>query len=171
MISMLFRWKSVWKAVYTVQIQCRECWKLPKNCQHPLYILAEAIPRFIYSKFYHRANNCAKYADGFYNSKIDDKEGHIPAPLIMFTCTALRNALLEWQYNESVLSKASKSNLNADRPDHSNYFNYMNDGGKNASCSAAMGPMLLTLPRVVDTYAFLMNTWNTLLERYPTDGV
>jgi len=97
---------------------------------------------------------------------IDDKDGHIPLPLIMFTCTALRHALLEWQKNKGVHPKASKSKLKVDRPDRSNYFNYKNDGGKNASCCAATGRKLLTLPGVADTYAFLMNTWNTLLESY-----
>jgi hypothetical protein len=56
---------------------------------------------------------------------IDNKEGHIAMPLIIFTCTALPNALLEWQMNKGVHPKASKSKLNADRPDRSNYFNYM----------------------------------------------
>jgi hypothetical protein len=65
---------------------------------------------------------------------INDKDGHIPSPLIMFTCTALRHALLEWQKNEGVHPKASKSKLKADRPDRSNYFNHKNDGGKIASC-------------------------------------
>jgi len=93
---------------------------------------------------------------------IDNKDGHIPSPLIMFTCTALRHALLEWQKNKGVHPKASKSKLNADRPDRSNYFNYKNDGGKNASCSIAMSRKLLTSPGVADTYTFLMNTRNTL---------
>jgi len=97
---------------------------------------------------------------------INDKDSHIPSPLIMFTCTALRHALLEWQKNKGVHPKASKSKLKADRPDPSNYFNYMNDGGKNASCCAAMGRKLLTSPGIADTYTFLMNTWNTLPESY-----
>jgi len=152
--------------VYVVQIQCRECRKLLTNGQRPLYFLAEAIPWCIYINFYHCADKCGKYADRFYNSMIDDKDGHIPSPLIMFTCTALRHALLEWQKNKGVHLKASKSKLKADRPDCSNYFNYKNDGGKNASCCAAMGRKLLTSPGVADTYAFLMNTWNTLPESY-----
>jgi hypothetical protein len=61
---------------------------------------------------------------------INDKDGHIPSPLIMFTCTALHHALLEWQKNKGVHPKASKSKLKADRPDRSNYFNYKNDSGK-----------------------------------------
>jgi len=120
--------------VYAGQIQRRESRKLLTNGQRPLYFLSEAIPWFIYIKFYHRANNRGKYADGFYNSMINDKDGHIPSPLIMFTCTALRRALLEWQKNKGVHPKASKSKLKADRPDRSNYFNHKNDGGKIASC-------------------------------------
>jgi hypothetical protein len=97
---------------------------------------------------------------------INDKDGHIPSPLIMFTCTALRHALLEWQKNKGVHPKASKSKLKADRPDRSNYFNHKNDGGKITSCCAVTGGKLLTLPGVADTYTFLMNTWNTLPESY-----
>jgi hypothetical protein len=91
------------------QIQRREGRKLLTNGQRPLYFLLEVIPRVIYIKFYHRANNRGKYADGFYNSMINDKDGHIPSPLIMFTCTALRHGLLEWQKNKGVYPKASKS--------------------------------------------------------------
>ena len=65
---------------------------------------------------------------------INDKDGDIPSPLIMFTCTALRHALLEWQKNKGVHPKASKSKLKADRRDHSHYFNHKNDGAKIASC-------------------------------------
>jgi len=97
---------------------------------------------------------------------IDDKDGHIPSPLIMFTCTVLRHALLEWQKNKGVHLKASKSKLKADRADRSKYFNYKNDGGKNASCCAATGRKLLTSPGVADIYAFLMNIRNTLPESY-----
>jgi len=97
---------------------------------------------------------------------IDDKDGHIPSPLIMFTCTALCHALLEWQKNKGIHPKASKSKLKADSLDRSNYFNCKNDGGKNASCCAATGCKLLTSPGVADTYAFLMNTCNKLLESY-----
>jgi hypothetical protein len=84
----------------------------------------------------------------------------------MFTCTALRHALLEWQMNKGVHPKASKSMLKAYRPDRSNYFNHKNDGGKIASCCAVMGCKLLISPGVADTYTFLMNTWNTLLGSY-----
>jgi len=97
---------------------------------------------------------------------INDKDGHIPSPLIMSTCTALRHALLEWQKNKGVHPKASKSKLNANRPDRSNYFNHNNDGGKIASCCTVTGPKLLTSPGVADMYTFLMNTWNTLPESY-----
>jgi len=97
---------------------------------------------------------------------ISDKDGHIPSPLIMFTCTALRHALLEWQKNKGVDPKASKSKPNADRPERSNYYNHKNDGGKIAFCCAVMGRKLLTSPGVADTYTFLMNTWNTLPESY-----
>jgi len=128
--------------------------------------MVEEIRRLIYTKLYHRANNRGKYDDGFYNSMIDDKDGHIPSPLIMFTCTALRHALLEWQQNKGVHPKASQSKLEVDRPDRLNYFNHKNDGGKNAFCCAPMGRKLLTSPGVADTYTFLMNTWNTLLESY-----
>jgi hypothetical protein len=97
---------------------------------------------------------------------IDDKDGHIPSPLIMFTCTALRHALLEWQKNKGVHLKASKSKLKVDRPDRSNYFNCKNDGGKIVSCCAVTGGKLLTSPGVADPYTFIMNTWNTLPESY-----
>jgi hypothetical protein len=97
---------------------------------------------------------------------INDNDGHIPSPLIMFTCTALRHALLEWQKNKGVHPRASKSKLKADRPDRSNYFNHKNDGGKIASCCVVTGRKLITSPGVADTYAILMNTWNTLPESY-----
>jgi len=84
----------------------------------------------------------------------------------MFTCTSLRHALLKWQKNNGVHPKASKSKLDAYRPDRSNYLNYKNDNGKKASCCAATGHKLLTSSGVADTYTFLMNTWNTLLESY-----
>jgi len=84
----------------------------------------------------------------------------------MFTCTVLRHVLLEWEKNKGVPPKASKSMLKVDRPDRSNYFNFKNDSGKNASCCATMGHKLLTLPGIADTYTFLTNSWNTLLESY-----
>jgi hypothetical protein len=95
---------------------------------------------------------------------INGTDGHIPSPLIMFTCTALRDTLMEWQKNKGVHQKASKSKLKVDRPDRTNYFNHQNDGGKNAPCCASTGPKLLTPPGVADMYTLLMNTWNTLPE-------
>jgi len=97
---------------------------------------------------------------------INDKDGHIPLPLIMFICTALRHALLEWQQNKGVHPQASKSKLKADKPDRMHYFNHKIDGGKIASCCAVTDCKLLTSPGVADTYMFLMNTWNTLPESY-----
>jgi len=91
----------------------------------------------------------------------------MPSPLILFICTTLRHALLEWQKNKGVHQKASKSKLKADRPDRSNYFNYKNDGGKIPSCCAVPGRKLLTLPVIADMYSFLINTWNTQPESYP----
>jgi len=150
-----------------VQIQRRESRKLIKNCLCPLCILGEVIPRFSYIKFYHQPNNSGKYADGFYNSIINDKVGNIPSPPILFTCTMLRHSLLEWQKNKGFHLKVSKLKLKADRPDHSNYFNHKNDGGKIAFCWAVTGRKLLTSPGIADTYTFLINTWITLPESYP----
>jgi len=152
--------------VDAAQIERRESRKLQTNGQIPLYFLTEAIPQYFYIKFYHQVNNRGKYGDGFYNSMLDTKDGHILSPLIMFTCTVLRHALLEWQKNKGVHPKASKSKLRAERPDCSNYFNYKNDSGKNASCCAATGCKLLTSPGIADRYTFLMNTWTTLPESY-----
>jgi hypothetical protein len=112
-------------------------------------------------QFYHWANHHGKYADGFYNSMIDDKDGHRRSPLIMFTCTALRHVLLMWLWNKGVHLEDSKSKLKADRPDRSNYFNCKNDSGKIASCCAVTCCKMLTSPGVADMDTFLMNTWNT----------
>ena len=106
------------------------------------------------------------YSDEFYNCMIDDKDGNIPSPPTMFTSTTLRHALIEWQKNKGVHPKASKSRLNTNRPDRSNYFNYKHDGGKIVYCCAVTGRKLLTSPEVADTYKFLINTWNTLPESY-----
>jgi hypothetical protein len=106
------------------------------------------------------------YADGFYNSIINDKDYHIPSPLIMLTCTALRHSLLEWQKKKGVHLKAWNSKPKADRPNHSNYFNHKNDGGKIASCCDVTHRKLLTSPGIADMYTVLMNTWNTLPESY-----
>jgi len=78
---------------------------------------------------------------------IDDKDGHIPSPLIMFTCTGLRHALLEWQQKQGVHPKASKSKLKAKRPDRSNYFNYKNASGK---CKSVRKPHANLLDTPVD---------------------
>jgi len=164
--TIFFLWQSMWKVVCVVQIQLRECRKLLLNGQPPHHILPEDIPGFIYIKSHHWVYNRGKHADVFYNSMIDDKDGHIPSPLIMFTCTAFRHALLQWQKNKGVFLKASKSSWKANRPECSNYFNYKNPGGKDASCCAAIGRKLSTSPGVADTYTFLMNTWKTLPESY-----
>jgi hypothetical protein len=76
--------------------------------QRPLCFMPEAIAGYIYIKLYHRVNNRGQYADGFYNCIFGDNNGHILLPLIMFTCTELSHALLEWQKNKSVHPKASK---------------------------------------------------------------
>jgi len=107
-----------------------------------------------------------KYADGFCISIIDDQDGHIPSALIMFASTALRHSLLEGEQNKGVYPKPSKSKLNADRPDRSNYLNCKNDGCKIASSCAETGHKLLTLLCVAVMYTFLINTWNTLPESY-----
>jgi len=93
-------------------------------------------------------------------------DGHVPSPLIVFTCTALCRALLEWQENAGVHPKASKSKVKADRPDRTNYFKPKNDGGKIASYCAVTGRKLLSSPGVTDTYTFLVNTRNTPPESY-----
>jgi len=156
----------MWQVVYAVQIQCRECRKLLTNSQRSLHFLAEAIPGFIYIKFYHQPNKRGTYADGFYNSIIDDNDSHIPSPLIMFTRNVLRHTLLKWHQIKGVHLKACKTKLKADRPDHSNYFHYKNDSGNNASYCTAKGRKLSTSPGVADMNTFLMNTWNTLSESY-----
>jgi hypothetical protein len=97
---------------------------------------------------------------------IDINDSHIQSPLIMFTSTALSHILLEWQKNNGVHPKASKSKLKTDSPDRSNYFNYKRDSGKNASCCAAMGRKLLTSPGIAEMCTYLMNTCNTLPESY-----
>jgi len=122
-INIFYWWLSMWKVVYAVQTQHGKSQKLLKNGQSALYFLAEAILLFIHIEFYHWANNYWKYADGFYNSMINDKNSHIPLPLIMFTCTPWHHALLEWQENKGVHLKALKANLKVDRPNCLNYIN------------------------------------------------
>jgi hypothetical protein len=126
----------------------------------------EALRGIINIKYYHRAKNCGKYADGFYYFMIDIMDSHIPSPLILFTCTELRHVSLELQRNKGDHLEDSKSKLNADRPDRSNYFNYKNNRGRNPSCCTAMHRKLITSPGVAVTYRFLMNTWNALPESY-----
>jgi hypothetical protein len=91
--------------------------KAANNWQGSIYFLMGPIPRMFHIKFYHCGNNRGMYADRFDDSMIYNKEGHIPSPLIMLTCTALRHAFLEWQMKNGVHPKASKSKLNADRLD------------------------------------------------------
>jgi hypothetical protein len=95
---------------------------------------------------------------------INIKNGHISSLLIMFTSTTLRHTLLEWQRNKYFYPKGPKSKLKEDRPDPTNNFNYLNDGGENTSCCPATGRKLLTLPGIADRYTFLINTWITLPE-------
>ena len=66
------------KVVYAAQIQRRESRKLLTNGQRPLHFLPEAIPQLIYIEFYHRTMIRGKFADGLYNSMINDQDGHIP---------------------------------------------------------------------------------------------
>ena len=120
----------------------------------------------MYIKFHQWADDRSKYADGLYNSIIDNEDCWRPSRLIMDICTALRHALREWQNNEGVPPKASMSKVEADGPHRSNSFNYKNDGGKNPSCCTAMGRKLLSTPGVADKYTLLMNSWNTLPESY-----
>jgi len=74
--------------VYAAQIQRRDSGKLLISGQNPVYFLAGAILWFIYIKLYRLANMGGKYIDGFYNSMINNKDIHIPSPLIMVTCTS-----------------------------------------------------------------------------------
>jgi hypothetical protein len=94
---------------------------------------------------------------------IDDEDGHIPSPLIMFNCTTLHHALLKWEKNTGVYPKPSKPKVKADRHDCSNYFNYQITLVRPHPAAVRK---LLTSPSIADTYTFLMNTWNTLPESY-----
>jgi hypothetical protein len=78
------------------------------NRQRVVIFVAEAIPGYIYINIYHCANNHGKYGNGLYNSMIDDKDGPIPSPLIIFTSTVLPDVLLEWHTNKGVHLKDSK---------------------------------------------------------------
>jgi len=107
--------------------------------------------RCINIRCYHRQNISGQQADEMYTSMIHDKYGHIPSPLIMFTSTVLRHGLLEWQQNKGVHPRASKSPLEVEKTDRSNYFNCEDDTGQNESCCAASGRKLLTSPGVPET--------------------
>jgi hypothetical protein len=89
---------------------------------------------------------------------VDDKDGHIPSSQIMFTCTVVRQAFLQWHKKQGVYWNAFESKLVADRLDHSNYFNYKNDSTKIASGCAALGPKWLTSPVIAEKCTFLMNS-------------
>jgi hypothetical protein len=102
------------------------------NGQCQLHFLAEAIPHCVYMTSYQWVNNSGKYADGFHNSVIDNKDGHIPSKQTMFTCTAFCHSLVEWPQNKSVHTKSSKSKLNPNSPDRSDYLKHNNHSGKNA---------------------------------------
>jgi hypothetical protein len=52
------------------------------------------------------------------------------------------------------------------RTDRSNYFNYKNDTGKNASYYTTMDHKLFTSPGIADMNTLMINTWNTPPERY-----
>jgi hypothetical protein len=107
-VDIVFLGQSVWKVVYTAQIQRNESPKLLMNGQHPHDCLVEAIPWFNYIKSDYRAINHHMYVDGFHNSMLNDKDGYEPSPQIMFSCTALLRALLEWQEITGVHQKAFK---------------------------------------------------------------
>jgi hypothetical protein len=102
---------------------------------------------------------------------IDNKIGHIPSPLLMFTCTTLCHALLEWQKNKGVHPNPFKSKLDVDRPDCSNYYNCKNDGGKIVYCCAVMGRKLSTSPGVADTYTYLDEYLEHTTRELPVEGV
>jgi hypothetical protein len=85
-----------------------ECCKLFTKGQHPQYFLAEPIAPFVNLKFYHSANNWAKYADGYFNPTIDDKEDHILLPLSICTSNALGHGRWGWQKITGVHPKFSK---------------------------------------------------------------
>jgi hypothetical protein len=44
----------------------------------------------------------------------DGNDGYIPLPVIKFTCTALSDALVEWQKNNGVPPDAFMSKANTD---------------------------------------------------------
>jgi hypothetical protein len=73
---------------------------------------------------------------------------------------------MEWAKNQGVHPKASKSELKADRPDRSKYFNYTNDRDQTEFCCTALGGKSLTSLGVADMYTFLMNTQISILGIY-----
>jgi len=77
-IDILCQKQRVWKVVYTAQIQCREIRELLLNGRRPLHFLVGAILRIFLIRYCHRANNSSMYAHRFFNSMINDKDGHIP---------------------------------------------------------------------------------------------
>ena len=104
-----------------------------RNMKRPLWFLTEAVPNFIYIKFFRRSNSRGKYADGFYNFMIADKEGQIPTPLIIYTCAAFRHSLLEWEKNGGAPPKARSKLETQAKQNPATYFNYKNDGGSTPS--------------------------------------
>jgi hypothetical protein len=68
--------------------------------------------------------------------------------------------------NKGGHPKASKSILKADRPEHVNYFIYMNGSGKDTSYFTPLYRKLIIWTGFACTYTFFINTWNTLLESY-----
>ena len=97
--------------------------------KRPLWFLAEAIPNFIYIKFFHRSNSRGKYADGFYNFMVADEGGQIPTPLVLYTCTAFRHSLLEWERNSGAPPTVRSKLEVTTKQNPANYFNYTNDSG------------------------------------------
>jgi len=106
--------------VYTVHNVGRESRKPHTTSQRPLYIQVQAIRGYIYLKLTHQVNSWSQLAYGLYNCMIDDNDGHIPLPLVMFTCTTMRHALQKWKQNNGVPVKASKSMQKSDRLESSN---------------------------------------------------
>jgi hypothetical protein len=93
-------------------------------------------------------------------------DSHIPSPLVIFCCTVLCHALLQWQKNTGVHPKASKSRFEVEKQDGSNNFNYRIDSRRNGAHCASTGCRFLTQPGVAAIYTFLTCTWNTLPEHY-----
>jgi len=154
------------KRGYAAQIQHRQSRKLQTNLQHSLHFWLKVNKLLVYIKFYDQANNCGRCMDGFYHIMINHKDSHIPSPLIMCTCIALRNCLLGWQMNKHVHLKTSNSKWKEDWPDCSDCVNYKNDSCKITCCCTATGRKLLTSPGVADMNTFLINIWTTIPDSY-----